>query len=95
MIPEHTLNRRPWEDRNHMTNHFYQRSPSSRKPGTRMTSHWHSPQLSQRLPLSHTREQLLMCRTRSVGSLRCGEIVGFLSSQSRVLLKLASMVSYG
>lgn len=77
-----------------MTNHFYQRSPSSPKPATRMTSHWHSHLSSQRLLLSHTREQLLMCRTRSVESLRCGEIAGCLSSRSRVLLKLASMVSY-
>lgn len=78
-----------------MTNHSFQRSPSSPKPGTRMTSHWHSRQLSQRLLLSHIRERPLTCRTRSVGSLRCGEIVEFSNYQSRVLLKLASMVSHG
>lgn len=78
----------------HMTNHFYQRSPSSPKPGTRMTSHWLSHQLSQRPLLSHIRERLLTCRIRSAGSSRYGETVECLSSRSRVLLKLASMVSY-
>lgn len=94
MVSEDKFNEWPCEGCGHITDSFYQRSPSSRKPGTRMISHWHSRQLSQRPLLSHTREQLLMCRTRSVGSLRCGEIAGCLSSRSRVLLKLASMVSY-